>query len=1024
MYGDGSLKRSTRRDTSHIDNKIFIRNCDTIFYSGGQPYSVDIRMAKSTDNDGYTFESLGTKYYKRDGTLIDSSTPDSLYLMTFKDNVDCYYGLKNKRGDTIFKPRFDRIEIEQSGGFIKTYLGDVCTLYRLDGSPMKQSSAHLARIYTMTVAENTRPVSSDSKDYVDYVANKTRKKYFGFLENDHKEGVMTQEGEIVMPPQHFSLGRTILGDGRFFSFYERQGDSTIKQGFLDRRGKPLFSPRFDIVSYTGCSDYFLLDTKKSSLPPNEWLMGLGKGDNETVVLEPKFVVISYLTNGSLFIVKTPELKKTEEKDRHKYNGIYNPHAQKWLLPTNTSVIEEQPNDHFSFFILKNLKTTKYSIMDTTGKFIVSESLSLDSIGIITNVDNLFWVKKKNKYHLLDIKNGQAILHPTGYDYLDMVYFSESIFYEQEYYPHFLAKNKGKWGFIDAQEHIVKPFEYDYASKMYDETSDNWGIFLVKNNKASYFTLSSLPNEIPEFPTTKNASDTRKALYSFPLADNSDCLFFINDTGKVMIPPQYKKSENTEIANCQIVEDAQKHKKIIFQESNQVVDFPFKSEIKWANAKSQIMIVKDTTMLSLGVVSVTGRQLIPCVNYGVAIGDLQQSVFFVKRDTPLIKRYFNDYDFGFEIINLDSLNAEDLGWLMYDANGKLLDNNPFRFPIDFTEGIGIGMQGEDFNLYKTDGSILLPFDKKENRTVEKSFNNIRRLEPNNFYACYRNQGLTPTMLVTKSDGQILVESGRYDGISTFLGQYALVSAAGRIGLIDTFGHEIIAPQDLLSYQGTFMDSINKTKQFLHYEKDEEPTEPISQNPPFSFQTKYSLTTDSLKVSAVQRTALLNLMLQKSLPWLINKANNLKIPRVSIKENEFFISGVSYPVFAIYLNHLTISDATISFAWIPDYNSATLKFFNFQKVKDTWVEKNLYDILDIQSNKRLVLNDLLTQKIKALKDVSIDCSNSSAFLNQVEHRFMLTEKGIDFCFASEKSWGSDTELVIIPFTWQELAPFLKK
>ena len=37
-----------------------------------------------------------------------------------------------------------------------------------------------------------------------------------------------------------------------------------------------------------------------------------------------------------------------------------------------------------------------------------------------------------------------------------------------------------------------------------------------------------------------------------------------------------------------------------------------------------------------------------------------------------------------------------------------------------------MQDEDFNLYKNDGSVFLPFRKDSKTAVEKNFNNIQHI----------------------------------------------------------------------------------------------------------------------------------------------------------------------------------------------------------------------------------------------------------------------------------------------------------
>jgi hypothetical protein len=79
-----------------------------------------------------------------------------------------------------------------------------------------------------------------------------------------------------------------------------------------------------------------------------------------------------------------------------------------------------------------------------------------------------------------------------------------------------------------------------------------------------------------------------------------------------------------------------------------------------------------------------------------------------------------------------------------------------------------------------------------------------------------------------------------------------------------------------------------------------------------------------------------------------------------------------------------------------------------------------LLDIQGAKRWQMNDLVTQKVKALRDATIDCSNVSAFITQVENQWMLTKEGVDFCFHSSESYQ---KFEVISVSWAELKPFLK-
>ena len=1019
-FEDDKTYRSSRVDTLMKDSVQILHFHDTIFYDNNKIYSVSFRQGN---------DILSKKYYSRDGALTESELPDSVKLIVFKDNVDCYYGLKNRRGDTIFKPQFDQIKIEDTDGYIKAFMGKRCTVLHLDGSPMKVPTTRLSYFNVVDFKNTPFDILEDefnirTFDEFEKSLKQKQNKLFVFKNTDNQYGIMTLKSDVVIPPQYLPLYSGIEG-GLFFKFNEHRKDSVYRIGYINRKSKPIFPDRFRYVGSTDFEDYFILglDFEKSGRDMRDdyrpKLSGLGKGSDESVLIEPLFDGIYYQEQSSLFIVTQTHPNAKNDNKSEVINGLYDPRAKKWLLEAKDYSIDyEYSYKEVVYFVLKNNKTQKYSIMDNKGKYYLKPSMSLDSIGIIDGQKGLFWGKKKNKYYFMDIKNGQAIMHSKGYEFIAKMFMGERTNQDDYvYYYRFLAKQNGKWGLIEFNEKILIPFEYDYAS--ITSRSDN-SFLMVKNNIASLFDNESIPNEQPFF----GESDGRKknALRRFGLVDNPTTLFFTNDTGKVITPPQYQKLNHYHEEYI-IVEDAQKHQKIVFEETGEMIDKPLNYNIEIVRPKSKIMLVKDSTEISYGVFRTDGKELAPCINYGVAFGDMEKSTFFVKRDTPLVDRPQKRGFYG-DIISFrsDSLNIEDNNWFLYDTEGQLLNKQPFRFPFNFHKGIGIGVQGEDFNLYKTDGTIYPPSreigmqaqNKSLKTTVPNNFNNIIRIEPNNYYALFRNQGLIPTMMVANAEGQIFVDAGRYDGISRFYGKYALVTAAGKMGLIDSLGQEIIAPQDLRTSSIALIDSINLDKRFLRNFQS------TGDNDFPQINTgQFELTTEYLKINNQQRTSLLNLILEERISNIVDNAQNMQIERSSLVAKADFI--LTYPNRIdeyLTLKQLAITDKSISFVY-ENFRFQAQPSHNFQKINNRWEKRTLYDIIDLLGEKREQLNGLMTQKIRALKDKTINCSNSD-FLKQVENCFVLTEQGIDFCFESSES---NSQLVIVSFTWDELRPFLK-
>jgi WG containing repeat len=1017
-----------RTDTLRDNEGIKMFKQDTAFYENGRPYSICNRRNER--------EYLGCLYFDKMGKLVKTSTPDSLDLVTFKDNVDCYYGLKNKRGDTIIKPRFDRI-VNVSGQFWLAYTGEKAIVLQPNGAPMSTPFSALTEI---DVLSRTIPFGEfenqseniDSFRRLDEI--KDFERFYTFIDNN-KHGLINSKTEIVMPPQYFPLSGSYIGDFKYFEFIVKEGDTLRRSGFVNRQGKSIFPDQYKGVVYTYYEDYFFL----SRLPyrriadcgqsQNYWRsdrtltnydyanatnmdtegvnnLGVGKGDG-AIVLEAKYQSITH-ADSSLFVVSVAKKKK----DLWSYdsrNGIYNARTKKWLLDTTEYVVR---NDEFKdkpFFIIQHIPTNKYGVMDTKGQYLLSLTYDIVTMPHY-RIKNTMFLKKENKYQIATVQNGKINIQKERYEELVTIFFN--VMRSSDYLVYFIAKKDNKWGLLDEAGKTVKPFIYDYASHINEY---NASFLLVKDNQAEHYGLSSFPNEMEDYPKFNHYNKNPNGVRLFSVADTSKYVFFINKLGKVVIPPQYKEVSYT--GELVYLKDAQQKKKFLFTSTGKLVDYPFDYNIEWADPKSSVMLVKDTSAISYGVVSMDGKRIVPCNNYGIAIGDIETSTFFVKKDTPLIKKMYNEAGIVIpETIDVDSLVIEDQNWLMYDKNGKILSDKPFRFPIQFEKGVGIGMKDDDFSLYRTDGSVI---------TIDgvQNFNNIRRID--RFYALFYNQGLTPQLVLTKLDGEVLVKSGHYDGLSKFYGEYALVSKAGKIGLIDRLGKEIIAPQDLTVSTQPIMDSLKAENQLIYenHKKRGFYSRDLMKMPIDFSSSNEEYHPDSLNISPQQRAFVWNLMLQKVLHLNMLTASDVEITRAYIKKNASFINNEYKSTNDEYANpkRIVVSDTTIAFVLTENLQAYKYKttFYNFYLRHNRWEELKINDLLQIQGEKRWQMNELITKKVKALKDQQIDCSNAAAFITTVENRWMLTKDGIDFCFDS--TGGGD--FVIVSFTWAELAPFLK-
>jgi hypothetical protein len=1047
------LTRASRTDTLSGGEKPNFITYDTLYFDNGRLFKT--RISGSEDKE------LGTQYYKEDGTLAETILPDSLELIEFKDNVDCYYGLKNRQGDTIIKPRFDNIQSQNEqmwGG----YSGKSLFLFDRKGAPITLFPPNLtglnyaweleAQSYWTLNGKKTK-----SLPIFDFFLRGGRYAYTDsrhfLISQGDKHGIVDGKGTMLLAPQSRMLTGCYLFGGQFFHFEESERYILLKSGFLDTNGKPLFSTDdYETVIYSNYQDYFFLCERPFQVSagcsglqssnsdrvysyPSEKLknntFGLGKSDG-TVVLERKYSNIYHLNTSPLFVTSLFRKVKGQTIATN-HDGIYDSRSNRWLVDSVGFQIINDDKISANFLVVKQLSKQKMGIMDTSGRYVLP--IEYDSIGIVSNYYGLFWVKKAGKYQVFEIKDGKPKLHKAAYDFLSPIEFNQYQINIQEDVHYFFAQQKSKWGVIDLNEKTLLPFDYDYVSRI---NQSNQGFLMVKNNQADYFELQSIPNPMPDFPHARLGEYSSNKTSEYTLANNINRIFIINETGKVIVPPQYRVIKNGYNSGYILIEDDYKHKKVVFLQTGQQYDYPFDYKIDWANPACDLMIVHDSTEVSYGVVSTDGKLVMPCKNYGIAIGDNASATFFVKQDTPVFKReyYKNGSRNNSTSISSDSLNIEDNNWLMYNKKGILLSEKPFRFPIDYYDSVGIGMKENAFNLYKLDGSILTPFVKNtegssplkiDKAQLIQGFNNILRVDNSDYYALFYNQGLTPTLILTTSTGEILVNSGRYDGISKFYGNYALVTAAGKMGLIDTLGKEVIAPQDLRIYSGNLIDSLNvenkiKYKKWLAKgEKGDCDCHDLPIQSVDNYETEHP---DSLGITNAQRSVLWNLLLDKTRKSSIITAGDLAIERVASRASASFFYWDARNKQDIDYEHYKINVEANTMSFILDkkgYSEDNRRhFYSFYRRNNRWEDLQINDLLNIQGEKRWLMNDLITKKVKALKDQQIDCSNASAFITTVENRFMLTKEGVNFYFNSTS--GGET-FVVISFTWAELSPFLK-
>jgi hypothetical protein len=1075
--GNGKRAFAARVDTFFVNKDTMIRQIDSFFHANGHLKMVGIVESHLRN---YTLPVVTKRqdYFDNNGQFMESTTaPDSFYHTPFKDNLTCLYGFKNEYGDTLIAPKYEQV-INFDNGIYAVYEGLYCQLMRIDGSIIP--TPKMNDVGFMKKINNIQPLEKQDFTDISFIERAQRnavypKPYF-FIKTEGKTGVIDRRGSVIIPPQylpHSYLKNTrdkdisalnymnYVGNADFIAFSESKMDNQthiwehLKNGFLNKQGKDIFGEKYKTVEYADYEDYFVVSEKLydwSDFKPK--FLGLADSKGQ-LILPCRFEEIRNVLLTPLFITTTKALDKNGVETIRK--GMYNVVKKEWILDTTQlalSVFQRVDTSYINhigeiieaenprYFIFQEPKTRKYGLLD--GDATVLLPPQYDTLGVADAESHLFWYKKKKEYSIL--KLNETGVKRAHYDYLLPFNFpiishgNTDIFidfdYKKDFY--FIAKRNNKWGIIHAEdEAVVVDFDYEYAavSSNLFYVKHQPEIYLFKNNQAYRFDVASFPMA-NSFKRVERHQTTMPDLTCF-LVENPEKYVFLDTMGKVIIPPQYRVLETStnsyDLTNFARVESADKKQKIILLDNARIVDFPFDYRFVAMHADGKLVIVQNekqqkksvgqisTTITQkgkYGVVSTEGKQLLACENFSIALSDPENKAFFAKRDTPKV----GIIDVTTRICS-DSLNTFDRDWLMYNAEGELINSTPFRCPIVFKNGVGIGIQGQQFGIFRSDGTRLNP------NIGKKEYANIWRDYQTGLYVLYQNRGLTSTIEMMDKNAKIRVEAGRYDGISAFFGKYALVSNNQKIGLMDTLGVEIVAPKDLAEYRENIIDSL-KAANLGHEKADYTNRLPMF---PITFSTwgEVGFThPDSLRLSPMLRNAVWNLIIDNCSTTIIRQMGKQLIERPHLQTP---FEGYNYALRECYENRLEIIKlkadekfiAFVSNGGTADYFSKIpTVFYNFYRKNNRWERVNPLNFFKYDTKSQAGFYETIVQKIRALKDADIDCTNASTLIEQARNQFVLTGEGITIYFQpSEKRFGTtllnkDT----IHFTWAEILPFL--
>jgi WG containing repeat len=990
--------RGERREMQLSGRDSFEIHYDTTFYPHNRIKTIEHTRTLQSDDDNDA-HILRKDIYDENGVQTSHFHANSSLLSPFKDNIACYYGFLNARGDTIIRARFDNIEKEGSGFFIcKEGLNEI--LMRSNGQVV--STQKMSRLYGITFP------------------------YFSFFSNG-KYGVIDSSGRTILPPQYKHKITNYEKELSVFEFREIVDFQLQTSGVIDAKtGEIIGGGRFKQLEAVAHDLFIFSDSigDKSQL-----YSGLVNRQGE-VILPAQYIGIKRFDNNLFLVEQASEEAKQDASilANEVKSGLFDAENKRWLIEPSFEVRSYESKTPILYFP----KTQKYGMIDSVGNWILPpvydhiKTLDKHDVG---KYERDLLVVQKGKYAILNrAKNrivSQTYDYLLGFDIENSPYhfyrLDESYNFSQAHEYFFIAKKQGKWGIINDKDAVIVPFEYDYVGQ------GRWNSeAFVKNNKAYKLLTRMYPTQL-----VGEGQFNMEGLKQMTFIDDETQSFIINSENRVVIPPQYKvvseyvtdiDKDNLIYRTATVMRNNKGQQKIAYSETGQILDYPFSQPIAWTQANCPFIWLDTTSKdryLSLADLR-TGHIIKTLKKGGLSLADTENGSFFLKTSLPpLLPK-----DSELPDVFIDTLVVDDNDWLMYDVANKQISKAVFRFPIPFEGGVGLGMVGDKYGLWQSDGKELLPPQYENGICVKKGL-----------FALFQNIGLKNWLVLFDKKGKNLVGTGRYDGISDFYGKYALVKNGEKIGLIDTLGREIVPLTDIQSAINiNFKDSLvlaavaEAVVIDTFFKRD------------FTWDIFNSVfgksNPDSLHLSTELRNMAWNRILEVFIFKKMYTAGTPKIKRSRAQKTYTVYSEIwekirykdREKVQPEQLFELSVDSTYMGFSVLKDTVDRS-DYYNFVKKGKEWHPLSTNEIFNLYPDNTMKINGLLAQKISKLAHLDIDCGGSASFWERGQSRYLVSQKGITFYFVTKEDTESptrDLEKTFVPVfvTWAEAKPFLKK
>jgi antitoxin component YwqK of YwqJK toxin-antitoxin module len=930
---------------------------DTLWYENGK--------IKKTSFGRY--EEKSETYFDSTGILIAQNIPDSLKLEIAKDNISCFYGLKNFSGQWTVRPRYTEIR-EIKNGYYLVNENEKWGVLDLFGKEI--ISPQYEYIDMMTDAELNDINEYDGYDGYDdennlmnwdiYRGNKLVK---FLVTKDHLYGLVNVENKIIIPLEYDVLD---LGDRGRFRFkkgeYFGYGDTT---GFISPikyvNDVEFLEGNYIRFSVDSTDDYDFNYFDNNGNHQNGLMDYAGN-----VIIPPLYdeIFIKYDPNSIVWVSKND-----------KY-GLYDIHGKK-ILDTLYTLDENQNQSYYVY--VGNLRDTatvikkgkKFSLVSNSGRFLTP--FKYDSL-IFCGANSLIF-EEHNKYGLLG-ENFKPI-SKRRYSLLQVSHTNDSDYDDGswEYTNLMIACCKGKYGVIDENDSVILPFVYDEG--WFGE--DNQIEMIRKDSLHKFDSYDSRVTEI--IPELEIVDD--QPIEEFCDGDDAYSEYnnyrqcgIVSPTGKIILDPNY---EIDFVGPNLVIFKDHKEKTGVFIPGNKPVLLSKKFKDPIVKNSHSIYVTAESG--KVGVVDASGKIIVDTIFYALDFYEEAVKAYWVKT-TPVI------------ILKPDSVMAKkyDQGWGLINTSGKYILKPVWQYPVYFEDTSAIVEGVDGFGVVGKSGSILL------NPIYDEVI-----CEKNKFYIIKKND----LYGFANSSGKVIV-APKWKKVSGFLGKVMFCyNETGTTELVDETGKVLAVGNQNSSMNWKLgLDSLVTFYKFHYvYERGGWASDDI-------LSLNYVIPGYGMLNTATfqkeKRHALSNYLITLSATDYTDFDSEIE-GDLSYMRREFYSSDgfipnnylrSSTPIFDYEVNLINTSQSGFSIVtcfsdcknyYMGNCNRSTT-FTTYEYCGDSICPVRLENIFDTTKNYKLLLTGLITKEMQSLTDPSIGCSEPETYMKQIGENFSLTDSSI--------------------------------